>query len=182
MNKKIGIILGVLIVAVAGAVYFGYQSGLFTKEGAGGALPGGGVIPGGGGNTVTETPQGGEQGAGQTGQKGVYASAEEIAAPTGLPSELKSIFSEACGGAKLTTLNYNFPAQGADMLVYVWKNEPTEEKLISAFEKNGYKIEESGGGGMLYVKKGNNISLVVDWASPDREEGQEIVVLAGKEE
>ncbi len=49
MDKKtLGIILGVLIVAVAGVAYFGYQRGLFTKEGAGGALPGGGVIPGGG--------------------------------------------------------------------------------------------------------------------------------------
>jgi len=97
--------------------------------------------------------------------------------PTGLASELKSIFSEVCGGAKLTTLNYNFPAQGADMLVYVWKNKPTEEKLKNAFEKNGYEIEESGE--VLNLKKGG-LYLTVDWASPDREEGQEIVVLTAE--
>lgn len=44
MNKKtLGIILGVLIVAVAGVVYFGYQKGLF----GGGTFPSGGIIPGG---------------------------------------------------------------------------------------------------------------------------------------
>lgn len=108
-----------------------------------------------------------------------YNSVEEIAAPAGLASELKSIFSAACDGAKLTTYMRDFPAQGADELIYVWKNKPTEEELISAFLKNGYTIEESGGGGMLFVKKGD-ISLIVDWDSPDRADGHEIVVLAGK--
>jgi len=108
-----------------------------------------------------------------------YNSVEEIVAPVGMVSELKSIFSEACGAVKLTTLDYDFPAEGADMLVYAWKNKPTEEELISALEKNGYKIEASGGGGMLYVKKGN-IDLTVDWDSPDREGGNEIVVLVTK--
>ncbi len=146
----------------------------------GGTIPGGGmfpdVIPDGGGDTGTGTIPGDGQEEEQTDP---YGSAEETAAPAGLPSELKSIFSGVCGEAKLTILNYNFPAQGSDMLVYVWKNKPTEEKLTSAFEENGYELE--GAGEILYLRKGNTI-LVVDWASSDREEGQEIVVLAGKAE
>ncbi|MBU4512072.1 hypothetical protein KKD19_02380 [Patescibacteria group bacterium] len=44
MNKKIlGLVIGVLIVAVAGIVYFGYQKGLFSHEGVGEE-----IIPGGG--------------------------------------------------------------------------------------------------------------------------------------
>jgi len=121
-------------------------------------------------NTETGTPQG-------AGNADLYNSAEEIAAPAGLASELKSIFSEVCGGAKLTTLNYDFPAQGADMLVYVWKNKPTEEKLISAFEKKGYELD--GAGEILFFKKGN-LTYTIDWASADRADGQEIVVLAEK--
>ena len=124
--------------------------------------------------TGIETPQGAGQ---EAGQNNPYNSAEEIAAPTGLASELKSIFSEACGGAKLTTLNYNFLGQGFDMLVYVWKNKPTEEKLISVFEKNGYEIEESGT--ILLVKK-KSLSIQVDWSNQLEE--QQIVVLAGQEE
>jgi hypothetical protein len=91
---------------------------------------------------------------------------------------LKSIFSEICGGVKLTILDYNFPTQGVDTLVYVWKNKPTEEKLRNAFEKNEYVIEELGNG-LLNVKKGN-LYLTIDYGTPDREEGQEIVVLATK--
>lgn len=107
-----------------------------------------------------------------------YNSIEEIAAPAGLASELKSIFGEACGKVKLTTFMRDFPVQGTDELVYVWKNKPTEEELISAFKKNGYTIEESGGGGMLLVEKGNG-AITVDWDSPDRADGHEIVILAG---
>ena len=124
--------------------------------------------------TETGTPAEGIQ---KNGQSGVYGSAQEIAAPTGLPGELKSIFSEACGEIKLTTLNYDFPTPGADMLVYVWKNKPTEEKLISAFEKKGYKLDSAGE--ILFFKK-NNLIYTIDWASADRAEGQEIVVLAEK--
>lgn len=120
------------------------------------------------------TPQGEGQ---EEGQKDLYGSTQEIALPTGLASELKSIFSEVCEGAKLTTLNYNFPTRETDMLVYVWKNKPTEEKLISAFEKNGYEIEMPGD--ILIVKKGNT-GLSVDWVYQMEE--QEIVVLVGKEE
>jgi hypothetical protein len=258
MNKKtLGVILVVLIVAVVGVAYFGFQKNLFTGEGIGGIVgggiggiredsmmggmrkqgqpvpsksefigeckksdkesqdecygvgafyyrdasfckyikdseaksqctqeniekmySGGGMIPGGEENTGIETPQGG----GQEGQGDPYGSAQEITAPIGLASELKSIFSEVCNGAKLTTLNYNFPAQGSDMLVYVWKNKPTEEKLRSALVKNGYEIEEGGFSEILFAKKEGKFSLIVDWASPDREEGQEIVVMAGKEE
>jgi len=145
----------------------------------GGTIPGGEMFPG-GENTGTVTPQGEGQ---EEGQKDPYSSAQEIVVPTGsaagLASELKSIFGEVCGGAKLTTLNYNFPVQGSDMLVYVRKNKPTEEKLTSAFEKNGYEIEMPGE--ILIVKKGG-LSLTVDWASPDREEEQEIVILTTKEE
>ena len=145
----------------------------------GGTIPGGEMFPG-GENTGTVTPQGEGQ---EEGQKDPYSSAQEIVVPTGsaagLASELKSIFGEVCGGAKLTTLNYNFPVQGSDMLVYVRKNKPTEEKLTSAFEKNGYELE--GSGEILFAKKGG-LTLTVDWASPDREEGQEIVILTTKEE
>ncbi|MDP1629111.1 MAG: hypothetical protein Q8L57_00670 [bacterium] len=241
MDKKtLGIILVVLIVAVAGVVYFGWQKDLFysggktieiggkkvsekeflkdclkvagsqeEKEGcymttaiyfkdvslcdkisnsegkrackelvetSPGFQP---VMPDG---AMPGTPQGEGQ---EEGQKDPYGSAQEIKVPTGsavgLASELKAIFSEVCGGAKLTTLNYNFPAQGADMLIYVWKNKPTEEKLRSALVKNGYEIEEGGFSDILFAKKGN-LFLTIDWASLDREEGQESVVLAGKEE
>ena len=117
------------------------------------------------------------EGTQKNGPSGVYGSAQEIAAPTGLPDELKSIFGEVCGEIKLTTLNYDFPTPGADMLVYVWKNKPMEEKLISAFEKNGYELD--GAGEILFFKK-NNLIYTIDWASADRAEGQEIVVLAEK--
>jgi len=148
-------------------------SGVIILMGAGCAKKGS-VFPASTPKTGTVTSQRGEQGAGQ---KDPYSSAQEIVVPAGLVSELKSIFSEVCGGAKLTTLNYNFPGQGSNMLVYVWKNKPTEEKLKNAFEKNGYEIEESGE--VLNLKKGS-LYLTVDWASPDREEGQEIVVLTAK--
>ena len=172
-NKKVLIV--VFVVVIAGLAYFGYQKGFFN----GGTIDKGtidGGIPGDGENIETRTPQGEGQ---EKGQKDPYASAQGITAPTGLASELKSIFSEVCDEAKLTTLNYNFPVQGSDMLVYVWKNKPTEEKLTSAFEKNGYEIEMPGE--ILIVKKGG-LSLTVDWASQDREEGQEIVILTTKEE
>jgi hypothetical protein len=172
MSKKtLGIILVVAVVAVAGVAYLVYQGG--SKNGAGGT--GVGNLPGEGENTGIEIPQGGEQGA----QKDPYSSAEEIAAPAGLPSELKSIFSGICGGVKLTILDYNFPTQGVDTLVYVWKNKPTEEKLRNAFEKNEYVIEELGNG-LLNLKKGN-LYIVIDYGTPDREEGQEIVVLSEHE-
>lgn len=162
----------------------------------GGMIPGTGIIPGAGGLLPSlpipnggeildgrNVPEGGVVPDGEPEVKGepadIYGSAKEIAAPTGLASELKSILSGACGGAKLTILNYDFPVPGADMMVYVWKNKSTEEKLISAFEKNGYEIEMPGE--ILMVRKGN-LFLTVDWASADREEGQEIVVLVQKEE
>ena len=171
-NKKVLIV--VFVVVIAGLTYFGYQKGFFN----GGTIDKGtidGGIPGDGENIETRTPQGEGQ---EKGQKDPYASAQGITAPTGLASELKSIFSEVCDEAKLTTLNYNFPVQGSDMLVYVWKNKPTEEKLISVFEKNGYELEMPGG--ILIVKKGNLV-LSVDWSNQPEEE-QEIVVLAGEGE
>jgi len=165
MNKKIfGIaflLAGVLILAGAGC---GSQNVIDAEKQTGVNPPVAGQgIPD---SIATESPD------------KFYNSTEEIAAPAGLASELKSIFAEACNGAKLTTFNRDFPAQGADMLVYVWKNKPTEEELISAFKKNGYTIEESGGGGMLLVEKENG-ALTVDWDSPDRADGHEIVILAG---
>ena len=103
-----------------------------------------------------------------------YNSVEEISSPNALAGELKSILGEACGGAKLTIFNHNLPTQGTDELIYVWKNKPTEEALIGVFEKNGYKIEFSGGIGI--AEKGNS-TLSVDWYY--QLEDHEIVILAG---
>jgi len=163
MDKKLlRIIFVVLVVVIAGGVYLCSQKGFFSsKEG---------TVPD---DTATETPQGEVQ----EGRGDIYASAEEVVALTGLANELKPIFSEACGGAKLISLNRDFPAPGFDMMVYVWENEPTEEKLISAFEENGYELVMPG---EILIFEKENIVVEVDW-SYQREE-QEIVVLTAEKE
>jgi hypothetical protein len=64
---------------------------------------------------------------------------------------------------------------GSDIYVYVWKNRPTEEKMISAFEKNGYSIESPGE--PLMAKKGET-QIVVSWDAQVKE--QEIGVMIYK--
>lgn len=108
-----------------------------------------------------------------------YNSVEEIVAPTGLPSELKSLLSEACGEVKLTTLTYNLAGTNTDLLVYTWKNKPTEEKLMSLFKKDGYEVEMLVVG--IFTATKDRSSLTVDWNSPDREDLHEIVVSAATE-
>ena len=159
-NKKVLIV--VFVVVIAGLAYFGYQKGFFN----GGTIDKGtidGGIPGDGENIETRTPQGEGQ---EKGQKDPYASAQGITAPTGLASELKSIFSEVCGGVKLITVYNDFSGPGTDLFIYVWKNKPTEEKLINAFVKNGYEHEPGVSGGMFDVKKGS-LALTVDWTSEE---------------
>lgn len=134
----------------------------YSAYGGGGAsgLPGmgglsnfGGGIPGDGENTgLGNLPE--EE------SKDLYASAKEISSPNAVASEVKSILGEACGGVKLTEVYPNASGPGNDMVVYVWKDKPTEEKLISAFEKEGYEMESPGS--PLFVKKGN-VEVVISW-------------------
>ena len=118
-------------------------------------------------------------GEGEEDSADVYGSAEEIATPAGLPSELKSLLSEACGEVKLTTLTYNLAGMNTDLMVYTWKNKPTEEKLMSLFKKNGYEVETLVVG--IFTATKDRSFLTVDWNSADREEGHEIVVSSDHE-
>lgn len=159
MHKKIFgaifILVGVLVLMSAGCVKNGPVSPTTTP------------------NTGTGTLQGGGEEEEKT---DLYGSAEEISPSNALASELKTIFGEACGGVKLTEEFLPTSVTG-HMLVYVWKNKPTAEKLENAFKKNGYEIEI--GGEALIVKKGN-IVLGISWV--EEMDSQEIGVGITKEE
>lgn len=87
----------------------------------------------------------------------IYGSAKEIAMPNALARELKSILGEACGEVKFT---HQYALGGTSILVFVWKDKPTAEKLENAFKNGGYSIEVPGEA--LIVKKGNLV-LAVSW-------------------
>jgi len=70
------------------------------------------------------------------------SSVTEIEAPNELAKELKSIYSEA-GGEIILAANIGQGTQVGDALMYVLKNKPTTERLVSAFKKHGYKIAMS---------------------------------------
>ncbi|MFA5934299.1 MAG: hypothetical protein WC827_00200 [Candidatus Paceibacterota bacterium] len=106
----------------------------------------------------------------------IYGSIKEVVSPSAFASEIKSILSEACGGAKLSQVLKD-PISGSDIFVYVWKNEPTAENLESSFGKKGYTIEMSGES--LLVKKGN---LVVSISWMEEVGSQEIGVMFYTEE
>lgn len=89
----------------------------------------------------------------------LYSSAREISSSKALAGELKSIFSEACGAVKFTEEFLPNNVTG-HMLIYVWRDKPTEEKLESAFIKHGYSIESPGS--PIFVTKGN-VELAVSW-------------------
>ena len=109
-------------------------------------------------NTNTET---GTLGGGDEENGDIYGSAKDLVAPNALVSEVKSILSDACGQVKLTELLQD-PTSKAEIWVYTWKNEPTEQKLINAFRKQGYVIDIPGE--PLFVKK-SDTTLVVSWAA-----------------
>lgn len=88
-----------------------------------------------------------------------YGKAKEITSSEALAGELKSIFSEACGAVKFTQEFLPNNVTG-HMLIYVWRDQPTEEKLESAFIKHGYSIELPGS--PIFVTKGN-LELAVSW-------------------
>jgi hypothetical protein len=129
---------------------------------------GGGIIPGGEGNANIDYP--GLEPEKPEAKTDLYTEAQAIAVPAGLPTELKAIFSEVCGSVKLTTdLQPN--VMTGKMLVFVWKNKPTGEKIESAFIKAGYTVDLAGD--LPFFKKGN-VVIEVNWL--DQIENQEIVV------
>jgi len=125
-------------------------------------------------DALNDGGSGAPAGEGEENSADIYGSVEEIAAPAGLPSELKSLLSEACGEVKLTTLTYNLAGMNTDLMVYTWKNKPTEEKLMSLFKKNGYEVETVLGETLL-AKKGN-LSVNVQWVGSSLEVEQQILV------
>ena len=164
MNSKITIFTGGFVLMLGAILLLGAGC---AKEETVTPPPSGGEIPTGYLPPVTDEDQN---------PADLYASAKEISSPTALAGELKSIFNEVCGGVKLKQ-EFMPTAMTGHMLVYVWKNEPTAEKLESAFESHGYSIEL--GGEALIVKKGTTL-LAVSWV--EEEESQEIGVLITTEE
>lgn len=101
----------------------------------------------------------------------IYASAQEAALPGALASEVKSILAKSCGEIKFTQALLD-PLSKSTIWVYIWKNEPTEEKLLDAFQAAGYTIDVPGE--PFFATKGKS-TLIVSWSA--ELESQEIAVM-----
>lgn len=88
----------------------------------------------------------------------ICGSTKEISSSNSLTNELKSIFDEACGEAKLTEDIQQDSSEGT--LVFIWKNKPEADKLESVFKKHGYKIEISG---ESVIAAKDNTTLNISW-------------------
>lgn len=106
----------------------------------------------------------------------IYGSTKEVAAPTALASEMKSILSEACGEVKLSEVLKD-AVSNYDIYVYVWKNTPTTEKIENALKNSGYIVEVLGE--VLIANKGN-LNITVSWN--EEVNSQKIAVMFSNEE
>lgn len=103
----------------------------------------------------------------------IYSSAKDISSTNPLAGEVESILKDACGAVKLTQVLKD-PISKSDILVYVWKDKPTTEKLENAFIKNGYTAEILGE--TIIANKGTTI-LAISWL--EEMDSQEIGVMVG---
>ncbi len=120
-------------------------------------------------------------------EEDIYKSAKEVKTVSGVAAEispeLKSIFTEVFGGAKLTSFTSGFVGPGSAIIVYTTKKILKAEDsnvLISTLEGKNYTIQGhtiSANESSVIAIKGN-LQLVISY----QEGEQEVSIMAYKEE